>query len=134
MKRYVVALQRGDMDDFYRACVEVLGYDPSEPQSWALYTEYTQFVLRPLVTDGPFTYTREYARESVAFLVRGGRDIVFKPDEALPNLPAPLRMPKDFTFVNRLQWGFASVLAGLKAEANWRRLVEPWLHGPEVPS
>jgi len=134
MKRYVVALQRGDMDEFYRACVEVLGYDPSEPESWALYTAYTQFVLRPLVTDGPFTYTREYARESVAFLVRGGRDIVFKPDEALPNLPAPLRMPRDFTFVNRLQWGFASVLAGLKAEANWRQLVEPWLHGPEYPS
>jgi predicted unusual protein kinase regulating ubiquinone biosynthesis (AarF/ABC1/UbiB family) len=134
MKRYVVALQRGDMDDFYRACVEVLGYDPSDPQSWALYTDYTQFVLRPLVTDGPFKYTREFARESVAFLVRGGRDIVFKPDEALPNLPAPLHMPRDFTFVNRLQWGFASVLAGLKAEANWRRLVEPWLHGPEYPS
>jgi hypothetical protein len=79
-------------------------------------------------------YTKEFARESVAFLVRGGREIVFKPDEALPNLPAPLRMPTDFTFVNRLQWGFASVLAGLKAEANWRQLVEPWLHGPEYPS
>jgi predicted unusual protein kinase regulating ubiquinone biosynthesis (AarF/ABC1/UbiB family) len=134
MKRYVVALQRGDMDGFYRACVEVLGYDPSDPQSWKLYTDYTRFVLRPLVMDERFMYTKEFARECVAFLVRGGREIVFKPDEALPNLPAPVRMPTDFTFVNRLQWGFASVLAGLKAEANWRRLVEPWLHGPEYPS
>jgi predicted unusual protein kinase regulating ubiquinone biosynthesis (AarF/ABC1/UbiB family) len=134
MKRYVVALQRGDMDGFYRACVEVLGYDPSDPESWKLYTDYTRFVLRPLVSDERFMYTKEFARESVAFLVRGGREIVFKPDEALPNLPAPLRMPTDFTFVNRLQWGFASVLAGLKAEANWRQLVEPWLHGPEYPS
>jgi len=133
MKRYVVALQRGDMDEFYRACVEVLGYDPSDPESWKLYTEYTQLVLRPLVVDGPFTYTKDFARESVAFLVRGGRDIVFKPDAALPNLPAPLRMPTDFTFVNRLQWGFASVLAGLSAEANWRRLVEPWLLDGEYP-
>jgi predicted unusual protein kinase regulating ubiquinone biosynthesis (AarF/ABC1/UbiB family) len=134
MKRYVVALQRGDMDGFYRACVEVLGYDPSDPQSWKLYTDYTRFVLRPLVMVERFMYTKEFARECVAFLVRGGREIVFKPDEALPNLPAPVRMPTDFTFVNRLQWGFASVLAGLKAEANWRRLVEPWLHGPEYPS
>jgi len=134
MKRYVVALQRGDMDGFYRACVEVLGYDPSDAESWKLYTDYTRFVLRPLVSDERFMYTKEFARESVAFLVRGGREIVFKPDEALPNLPAPLRMPTDFTFVNRLQWGFASVLAGLKAEANWRQLVEPWLHGPEYPS
>ena len=70
----------------------------------------------------------------MAFLVRGGRKIVFKPDESLPNLPAPVRMPSDFTFVNRLQWGFASVLAGLEAEANWRRLVEPWLHGPVARS
>jgi predicted unusual protein kinase regulating ubiquinone biosynthesis (AarF/ABC1/UbiB family) len=134
MKRYVVALHRGDMDAFYRACVEVLGYDPSDPESWTLYTEYTQFVLRPLVADERFMYTKEFARESVAFLVRGGRDIVFKPDETLPNLPAPLRMPTDFTFVNRLQWGFASVLGGLRAEANWRRLVEPWVGGGEYPA
>jgi predicted unusual protein kinase regulating ubiquinone biosynthesis (AarF/ABC1/UbiB family) len=128
MKRYVVALQRGDMNEFYRACVEVLGYDPSDRESWTLYTEYTKLVLRPLVVDEPFRYTKDYARESVAFLVRGGRKIVFKPDDSFPNLPAPVRMPADFTFVNRLQWGFGSVLAGLHAEANWRRLVEPWLH------
>jgi predicted unusual protein kinase regulating ubiquinone biosynthesis (AarF/ABC1/UbiB family) len=127
MKRYIVALQDGDLDEFHRACVEVLGYDPSDPPSWKLYTEYTKLILRPLLLDEPFRYTKEFARESVAYLVRGGREIVFKPDESLPNLPTPIRMPSDFTFVNRLQWGFGSVLAGLEAEANWRRLVEPWL-------
>jgi len=133
MKRYVIALQRGDLAGFTRACVDVLGYDPSDPASFQLYTEYTKLVLRPLAVDEPFRYTKEFARESVAFLVRGGREIVFKPDVSLPNLPAPVRMPTDFTFVNRLQWGFGSVLAGLSAEANWRRLVEPWLHGPVLP-
>jgi predicted unusual protein kinase regulating ubiquinone biosynthesis (AarF/ABC1/UbiB family) len=127
MKRYIIALQDGDLDEFHRACVEVLGYDPTDPQSWKLYTEYTKLILRPLVVDAPFRYTKEFARESVAYLVRGGREIVFKPDESLPNLPTPIRMPTDFTFVNRLQWGFGSVLAGLEAEANWRRLVAPWL-------
>jgi predicted unusual protein kinase regulating ubiquinone biosynthesis (AarF/ABC1/UbiB family) len=133
MKRYVRALQRGDLDEFYRACAEVLGYDPTDHESWLLYTEYTKLVLQPLVIDAPFKYTKEFARQSIAFLVRGGKKIVFKPDQALPNLPAPIRMPSDFTFVNRLQWGFGSVLAGLGAEANWRRLVEPWLHGPIEP-
>jgi predicted unusual protein kinase regulating ubiquinone biosynthesis (AarF/ABC1/UbiB family) len=133
MKRYVTALQRGDMPAFFRACVDVLGYDPNDLESFQLYTEYTKLILQPLVVDGPFKYTKEYARESVAFLVRGGRRIVFKPDEALPNLPAPVRMPTDFTFVNRLQWGFGSVLAGLGAEANWRRLVQPWIDGPVLP-
>jgi predicted unusual protein kinase regulating ubiquinone biosynthesis (AarF/ABC1/UbiB family) len=133
MKRYVRALQRGNIDEFYRACVDVLGYDPSDQASWVLYTEYTKMVLQPLVADSSFKYTREFARQSVAFLVRGGKKIVFKKDQAFPNLPAPVRMPSDFTFVNRLQWGFASVLAGLGAEANWRKLVEPWLDGPLEP-
>ena len=29
MKRYITALQRDDLDEFLRACVDVLGYDPS---------------------------------------------------------------------------------------------------------
>ncbi len=134
MKRYVVALQRGDLPGFYRACVEVLGYDPDDPESFALYTDYVKLMLKPLVVDAPFRYDKRFARESVAFLVRGGKKIVFKPDQALPSLPAPVRTPTDFTFVNRLQWGFASVLAGLSAEANWRRVVEPWLHAPVAPA
>ncbi len=133
MKRYIRALQCGDMPEFYRACVDVLGYDPSDEESWILYTEYTKLVLQPLVLDARFKYTKEFARQSVAFLVRGGKKIVFKPDSALPNLPAPVHMPSDFTFVNRLQWGFGSVLAGMGAEANWRRLVEPWLGAPVLP-
>ncbi len=133
MKRYVTALQRGDLDEFCNACVEVLGYDPNDRESWTLYTEYTKLVLHPLVVDARFKYTKEFARQSVAFLVRGGKKIVSKPSGALPNLPAPIHMPSDFTFVNRLQWGFGSVLAGLAAEANWRHIVEPWLHGPFLP-
>jgi hypothetical protein len=132
MKRYITALQRGDLPEFYRACTEVLGYDPDDRDSFSLYTEYTKLVLQPFVHDGPFKFTKEFARESVAFLVRGGKKLVFKPDEAMPNLPTPVRMPSDLTFVNRLQWGFTSILAGLGAEANWRRLVQPWLHGPMV--
>ena len=133
MKRYVVALQQGDAAAFYRACIDVLGYDPDDEESFALYTEYTKLIWRPFVIDAPFKFTKEFARESVAFLVRGGRKIVFKRDVAMPNLPAPVRMPSDLTFVNRLQWGFSSILAGLGAEANWRKVVEPWLHGPVVP-
>src|SRR5580698_1324993 len=132
MKRYVLALQRGDMDEFYRACIDVLGYDPNDHDGFALFTEYTKLICTPLVVDRRYKMTKEFARESVAFLVRGGRKIVFKEGETLPTLPAPLRTPSDLTFVNRLQWGFGSVLAGLGAEANWREIVEPWLHGAMV--
>ena len=63
----------------------------------------------------PYKYTHEKARENVAFLVRNGKKIVFRPDEKLPTLPKPIHVPHDMTFVNRLQWGLASVLAGLSA-------------------
>ncbi len=133
MKRYLNALKDGDMEEFYRACAEVLGYDPDDKDGWKLYTEYTKLVTRPLTTDGPFRHTAEGARENVAFLVRNGRNIVFREGDALPNLPKPIHLPHDFTFVNRLQWGLASVLGGLEAEANWRTMTDPWLRAPKQP-
>ena len=36
-------------------------------------------------------------------------------------------MPTDFTFVNRLQWGLASVMAGLGTIAHFRSMSEPWI-------
>jgi predicted unusual protein kinase regulating ubiquinone biosynthesis (AarF/ABC1/UbiB family) len=130
MKRYIIAAADGDWDEFYRACAEVLGYDPEDPAGWHLYTEYTKLVIRPLTVDGPYKYTHAAARENVAYLVRNGKKIVFRPDEKLPVLPKPIRVPHDLTFVSRLQWGLASVLAGLEAEANWRKITDPWLRAP----
>ena len=72
-------------------------------------------------------------RDDVAFLVRNGKKVVFRPDEKLPSLPKPIHVPHDMTFVSRLQWGLASVLAGLEAEANWRAITDPWLRGPLLP-
>ncbi len=133
MKRYIVALQQGDMDEFHRACAEVLGYDPDDHESFTLYTEYAKLLLQPFTQDRSFTYTREFARETVAFLARGGKKLILDHGGTVPRLPTPINAPPEFTFVNRLQWGFASVLAGLTAEANWRRLVDPWLHSPVEP-
>ena len=83
----------------------------------------------PPVVDRSCTFTHVYAREAVAYLVRHGKKIVLKPDEKMPHLPKPIHMPTDHTFVNRLQWGLYSVLAGLNAEANWRRISDPWIRG-----
>jgi predicted unusual protein kinase regulating ubiquinone biosynthesis (AarF/ABC1/UbiB family) len=132
LKRCLVALQDGDDRAFDAACVDVLGYDPNDPEGWRLYTDYTRMILTPLTRDERFRFTHEFARESVAYLVRHGKKIVIKPGDVLPNLPKPIHMPSDFTFVNRLQWGFVSVLAGLEAESNWRRVVDPWLRAPHV--
>jgi predicted unusual protein kinase regulating ubiquinone biosynthesis (AarF/ABC1/UbiB family) len=130
MKSYVVALQNGDEAAFEKACVEVLGYERTDEESWKLYVSYTKMLLEPLVTDAPFRHSKERAREAIAFLVRGGKQLVMKSGTTVPHMPSPIHMPPDFTFVNRLQWGLSSIMGGLESEANWRRITDPWLHGP----
>jgi hypothetical protein len=98
-----------------------------------MYIEYTRLVTRPVVVDETFTYTPEYAREMVAFLVRGTKKIIFKDESKLPHMPKPIHVPKDHTFMNRLQWGLTSVLAGMGATANWHRIALPWIRGDVEP-
>ncbi len=132
-KRYITTAMDRDWPAFEKACVEVLGYDPTDEESFKLFVDYSKMVLEPLTTDGEFRHTREVAREAVAFLVRGGKKIMKpKEGEVLPTLPKPINMPQDHTFMNRLQWGLASVMAGLDGVGNWRRIAEPWIRGPYV--
>ena len=132
-KRYLTTQMENDDDAFYRACIEVLGYDPTDADAFPMYIEYTRLVTKPIVLDEPFTFTQEYAREMVAFLVRGTKKIMFKDDAKLPHLPKPIHVPKDQTFMNRLQWGLTSVLAGMNATANWHRIALPWVRGDVEP-
>lgn len=132
-RRVTVAALDDDWVAFEKACVEVLGYDPTDTDMFALYIDYTRRLLLPFSTDGQYKFTREAARETVTFLVQGARRIVRpKEGEVLPNLPKPVNMAPDQTFMNRLQWGLASVMAGLGGEANWRRMTESWIRGPYV--
>ena len=130
MKRTLLAKIAGDEPEFERALVEVYGFDPTDAEGWPLYKRYTEWVTRPLTEDEPFQHTREVARENVGLLVRNQRKIIWKKGEVLPNLPKPIHMPVEHTFVNRLQWGLASVLAGLEGMHNYHRLTLPWVKGP----
>ena len=132
-KRYVTAAMDEDWDTFYRACVEFLGFDPTDEAAFALYTEYTKFVLIPLTKDAHYVHSHEAARETVAFLARGVKKLVKEADATIPALPKPIHMPTEHTFMNRLQWGLASVMAGLGAEGNYHRITEAWIRGPYVP-
>ncbi len=132
MKRYMRAAMDEDWAEFDRACVEVLGYDP-EDETWDLYRSYTLELLMPITTREPWHCSREKAREAVTVLSKGLRKIAFKEGDALPHLPKVPKMPQDFTFVNRLQWGLASVMAGLGTTAEFRPFIEPLVKGPVEP-
>ena len=134
-KRYITTAMDQQWPEFEQACVDVLGYDPTDKESYELFIAYTKLLLEPLTTDGNFRHTHKVAREAVAFLVRGGKKIT-KPKEGqlLPNLPKPIHPPQEHMFMNRLQWGLASVMAGIGGEGNYRRIAEPWIRGPhQVP-
>jgi len=126
MKRYMRAALDSDWPEFDRACVEVLGYDPDD-ESWDLYRSYTMELMMPLVSTGTWTCSQEKARETVRYLLRGIKGLSKKEGDTLPSIPHVPKMPQDFTFVNRLQWGLASVLAGLGTEAPFRDMSEPWI-------
>ncbi|APR85520.1 ABC1 family protein [Minicystis rosea] len=132
MKRYMAAALDNDWAAFDRACVEVLGYDPND-ESWDLYRSYTMELMVPLCSDKPWQCSPERAREHVQYLSRGIKDLALKQGEALPSVPYVPKMPQDFTFVNRLQWGLASVLAGMRTEAAFRPIIEPWIRGGVLP-
>ncbi|HUO05391.1 MAG TPA: AarF/ABC1/UbiB kinase family protein [Candidatus Binataceae bacterium] len=82
------------------------------------------YFYRPLIEDRPFRFTDEYVAESFRLLYSNN------PNKYKQNIPA------DMMFVNRLQWGLNSVLAGLNAEFNARRAMLPLLYidGETPPS
>jgi predicted unusual protein kinase regulating ubiquinone biosynthesis (AarF/ABC1/UbiB family) len=130
LKRYMIAALDGDWAAFDRECVAVLGYDPSDPEMWKLYRSYSQALLTPAITDDVFEWSPKVARETVAYLVRGHRDMMFGDGRKLPKMPKPIRPPAEATFLNRLQWGLASIMGGLHARTRLRHVTEPWVREP----
>ena len=129
MKRYMRAAMDQDWPEFDKACVEVLGYTKEDKEEWELYRSYTLELLMPITTHQVWECSPEVARETVQFLVRGTRDLVWgeEREKTVPHIPKPIHMPPDFTFVNRLQWGLASVMGGIRTKAKFREVTEPWI-------
>ena len=130
IKRYMIAGIDEDWEEFDRACIEVLDYDPDDP-SWDVYRSYTIELLRPLTTD-VWHCTTDRAREAVTYIAEGDKEISFK-DGELPTIPHVPKMPQEFVFLNRLQWGLASVMGGLGTIASFRPITEPWIRNDVMP-
>jgi predicted unusual protein kinase regulating ubiquinone biosynthesis (AarF/ABC1/UbiB family) len=130
IKRYMIAGIDEDWDEFDRACIEVLDYDPDDP-SWELYRSYTIELLRPLTTD-VWHCTTDRAREAVTFIAEGVKKLSFM-EGGVPSIPHVPKMPQEFVFLNRLQWGLASVMGGLGTVASFRPITEPWIRDDVYP-
>jgi predicted unusual protein kinase regulating ubiquinone biosynthesis (AarF/ABC1/UbiB family) len=133
LKRFVAAGLDDDRDAFDRACVEVLGYDPADAEWWDLYRRYAMELLGPITSHSAFEWSPAVAREAVAFLVRGHKRIMFSDGSKIPRMPRPIQPPSESVFLNRLQWGLASIMGGLRARARFRPLTEPWVREERRP-
>ncbi|MCX4243449.1 ABC1 kinase family protein [Paraliomyxa miuraensis] len=79
------------------------------------------YLYRPFMATEPFTYTHEYVKESYGMLLFDN-----------PNR-FQQKMPPEWLFLNRLQWGLNSVLAHLGATAPWGEIWRAGVHAPTVP-
>jgi hypothetical protein len=79
--------------------------------------EYAEYLLLPYNKNEPFHYNSEFARGTVTKAANLFRKTIVSTG-SVPTTPAR------FTFLNRLQWGFVSVLALLDARVNCHQLLK----------
>jgi predicted unusual protein kinase regulating ubiquinone biosynthesis (AarF/ABC1/UbiB family) len=122
-RRMVVAHIGNDQPTF-RDAIERLNFiKPGAPLDTELLHDYWAYFYEPIALDREFTFTREYNSKSLK--------LIFAPDGRFAGLPKKLNMPRDFVFVNRIQWGVYSVLSYLQAARNWHRIQqELWFDAP----
>lgn len=124
-QRLVSKLWAGDPQAVREGLPAALGYpgEASEEEK-DFFFDYVTYLWRPILEDRPFrydeTYTREVYRRTATGVKLGAKVTMTKgyPDTERRGL----------ALLNRLQFGFASILAGLKAEANWHRLLRSFFH------
>ncbi len=111
-----------DWAAFDRALVDALDLDQGDPDVATFYRELFLFMIEPALYDRDFAFTPEWVAQINDKTVEGKRALIFGRGR-LPRMPKLPPMPADYTFINRLQWGFYSVLTRLQATINWHALL-----------
>jgi predicted unusual protein kinase regulating ubiquinone biosynthesis (AarF/ABC1/UbiB family) len=114
-----------DRERFRELLIRLSFFKPTAGISNETVYRYFGAFYDPFREDRAFTYTREHSRQTFR--------LVFKPEGEFQTLAKQVNMPRDFVFVNRIQWGVESILAQLEATGNWHQIVRELLHG-EPPS
>jgi predicted unusual protein kinase regulating ubiquinone biosynthesis (AarF/ABC1/UbiB family) len=115
-KEMHVANYENDIPRATEVMVRLLEVDRTKKAHVDTVKEYSEYLLQPYAKDEPFHYSSEYARGTVTKAANLFRK-TFVSTGSVPTTPAR------FTFLNRLQWGFVSVLALLDARVNCHQLL-----------
>lgn len=118
-KKVARSVLADDRAEFHR-CFPALGFVGNPKKfDWDHQWTMMRYLYRPFLATEPFTYTNEYVKESYGMLLFDN-----------PNRFTQ-KMPPEWLFLNRLQWGLNSVLAHLGATAPWGEI---WRAGVEAPT
>lgn len=118
----ILATRSGDPADwarFDRLMSEALGFDPAQKDVWEFSRNFLLYCLEPIINDRPHHFSEAYARGSVDLVIEGKKELLFPDGRRIPRMPRMPDMPPDYVMVNRLQWGFFSILRELDATVNW---------------
>ena len=93
-----------------------MGYVPDPARfDFDHHFEMISFLYSPFLTPGEFTFTPVFVDEIWNRVILNNKN------------RAHSSVPRDWLFVNRLQWGLYSVLAELRARGDWHRLLKDLL-------
>lgn len=114
----------------FRRAVEEAGFLPPDADlTDDEIADYFAHFYEYLSQDGPFTFTRDYAQESLR------RYFLSSADHR--SLVAVGDVPKDLVILQRIQLGLTALLGDLNATANWVGLSHewwPWMEGEAEPT
>lgn len=109
----------GDWAEFDQKLKVALKFEDAEPEVFNFMRDYLLYCLKPIIEPGPFHFDEAYTRGTVDLMVEGKRELLFPDGRRLPKMPKLPPMPADYLMVNRLQWGFFSILKQLDAKVDW---------------
>jgi predicted unusual protein kinase regulating ubiquinone biosynthesis (AarF/ABC1/UbiB family) len=110
----------GDRDAYYQVARRmnfiIDGQEKKADADWLW--AYTEWFYQPILHDRPFAIDNEYCRQSVAKIFGDNMRKV--------------NMPSEYLMLNRITFGFNSIMAKLSAVENWRRLSLEYYFGDEL--
>ncbi len=135
MRRYltaaIVAARTDDPKDwaaFERALALALDFDRGDASVAKFMRELFVFMTDPVLHDREFEFTPEWVAQMNDQMIEGKKQLIFG-EGGMPRIPKMPPMPAGYTFINRLQWGFYSVLTQLRARFNWHELLPADIRG-----
>ncbi len=103
----VKAVLAGDKKGF-KIFIREMGFVGNEAKfDWDYQWDLYGFILAPITSEEPFTYTKEYKEEGNRFFIYENKN------------KKSMNLPKPFVLVNRLQWGLKTILVDLQATGDF---------------